>query len=63
MDGGGDDRYDRQIEGRIRNLEEDMENLKAWRNYVVGAVGTLGLLIGAYAKQVATIVKSIIGGP
>lgn len=58
MDDGG---YDRQIEGRIGRLEERVDSLIAWRNYVLGAVATLGLLIGAYAKQVATIVKSVLG--
>jgi len=57
---GDQDGYDRQIEGRIEKLEAKMEDLSKWKNYILGGVATMGLLIGAYAKQVALIVRSIL---
>lgn len=62
MDGGGDEKYDRQIERRIEALEGDVKSLVAWRNWVIGAVGGIGIMVGAYAKQVASAVRQALGG-
>jgi tetrahydromethanopterin S-methyltransferase subunit G len=51
------DGYDRLMERRLDDLEAKVDNLLAWRNWVVGIVAGVGLMIGAFAKNVADIVR------
>ena len=51
------DGYDRLMERRLDDLEAKVDNLLAWRNWVVGIVAGIGLMIGAFAKNVADIVR------
>lgn len=60
MNGEGDG-YLRMIEKRLDDLEDKTDNLLAWRNWVVGLVAGIGLLIGAFAKQVAELVRATLG--
>lgn len=58
--------YDRMIEkrlddlaGDVKALEDDVKGLLAWRNWVVGIVAGIGMLIGAFAKNVADIARHL----
>lgn len=60
----GDDGYDRLLEDRIKALEKRVEkvegktdNLIIWRSWVLGSVAGIGLMLGAFAKNVADIIK------
>jgi hypothetical protein len=55
VDGG--ERYDDQIEKRITNLERKVEDLVAWRNWVLGSVAGIGLMFGAFAKNILDIFR------
>lgn len=59
MNTGGDG-YERMIEKRLDDLEAKMDNILAWRNWVVGIVAGIGLMIGAFAKNVAEIMRQVL---
>lgn len=54
-----DENYRRQIERRIDNLEVKMDGLMAWRSWILGLVAGMGILVGAFAKQVAYILTHL----
>lgn len=54
-DGG----WERLIEGKIEDLEEQVRALVAWRNWLLGLVAGMGLLVGAFARQVAYILTHL----
>lgn len=57
---GEQERYDQEMARRITKLEGQMEDLTKWKSFLLGAAGAVGLFVGAYAKQVALIVRSIL---
>lgn len=57
---GGD--YDSQIEKRIEKLETHVASLINWRNWMLGFVGGMGIMTGAFAKQVAEVLRQMLGG-
>lgn len=61
MNGDGDDRYDRLMEKRVSDLEADVDSLKMWRNWVLGIVAGIGLMTGAFAKNIGEILRHMGG--
>jgi len=57
VDGG--DGYDRQIEHRLEKVEERVDSLMAWRSWIVGLVAGVGLLTGAFAKQIGIVLGQL----
>jgi hypothetical protein len=52
---GDDDRYDELIREKIEKLEDKVDGLVAWRNWILGSVAGMGLALGAFAKNVADL--------
>lgn len=51
--------YDRMIEKRLDALETKISDLEKWRNWVLGIVAGIGLMTGAFAKNIAEIMRHL----
>lgn len=58
------DSYDRQIEHRLDQIEKRLDDqgakldgLIVWRSWVLGIVAGVGLMLGAFAKNIGDIIK------
>lgn len=48
--------WTRLIEHRIDELERKVDSLRLWRSWVLGAAAVSGVLAGALAKPLATLI-------
>ncbi len=49
------ERWKDLIEERIKGLEASVDSLVAWRSWILGIVAGIGLVIGAFAKQIGIV--------
>jgi hypothetical protein len=59
MGEGDGERWKDSIERRLDDHEVKIDNLQQWRSWVLGAVAGIGLIIGAFAKQIIEIIKGM----
>lgn len=61
------DGWERIIEKDIEDLQSEnraqqseINSLKEWRSFILGAAAIIGVLVGAFANQFWTAIKSIL---
>lgn len=53
------DRWKDGLEDRIDKLETSVDGLLAWRNWILGTVAGIGVMTGAFAKQIAIFIRNL----
>ena len=53
------ERWKDNVEDRIKTLEGSVDSLNAWRAWILGIGAGVGIMFGAFAKQIAVFLRGL----